>query len=104
MPFEVPAGDKDRRFLAEGIAEELIFELGRFRKLFVTSRSATRALEGTQADPQGVGGRLGVRYVLTGTIRQLGAKGPPVADTHRNRYRHGSLERPAERVPRCAGR
>jgi len=74
MPFEVPAGDKDRRFLAEGIAEELIFELGRFRKLFVTSRSATRALEGTQADPQGVGGRLGVRYVLTGTIRQLGAK------------------------------
>ena len=74
MPFEVPAGDKDRRFLAEGIAEELIFDLGRFRKLFVTSRSATRALEGTQADPQGVGGRLGVRYVLTGTIRQLGAK------------------------------
>src|SRR5829696_5572638 len=74
MPFEVPAGDKDRRFLAEGIAEELIFDLGRFRKLFVTSRSATRALEGTQADPQGVGGRLGVRYVLTGTIRQLGPR------------------------------
>jgi adenylate cyclase len=73
MPFEVPAGDEDRHFLAEGIAEELIFELGRFRKLFVTSRSATRALEGTQADPQSVGGRLGVRYVLNGAIRQLGS-------------------------------
>jgi adenylate cyclase len=66
MPFEVPAADEDQHFLAEGIAEELLFELGRFRKLFVTSRSATRALEGTQAEPQSVGERLGVRYVLTG--------------------------------------
>jgi class 3 adenylate cyclase/TolB-like protein len=74
MPFEVPAGDEDRRFLAEGLAEELIFELGRFRKLFVASRLATRALEGAQLDPQGVGERLGVRYVLTGTIRQLGPR------------------------------
>ena len=74
MPFEVPAADEDQNFLAEGIAEELLFELGRFRKLFVTSRSATRALEGTQADPQSVGERLGVRYLLTGAIRQLGPR------------------------------
>ena len=96
MPFEVPAGDEDRHFLAEGIAEELIFELGRFRKLFVVSRSATRALEGTLADPQSVGERLGVRYVLTGTIRQLGSACAPVALAHRNRDRHRGLERPAE--------
>ena len=74
MPFEIGAGDEDRQFLAEGFAEELIFELGRFRKLFVTSRLATRALDGSQADPQSVGERLGVRYVLTGTIRQLGPR------------------------------
>jgi adenylate cyclase len=72
MPFELAAADEDQHFLAEGIAEELLFELGRFRKLFVTSRSATRALEGTQADPQSVGERLGVRYLLSGVIRQLG--------------------------------
>jgi class 3 adenylate cyclase/TolB-like protein len=72
MPFEVPAADNDQRFLSEGLAEELILELGRFRKLFVTSRLATRALEGMQ-DPQCVGERLGVRYVLTGTVRQLGS-------------------------------
>jgi adenylate cyclase len=74
MPFEVAAADEDQHFLAEGIAEELLFELGRFRKLFVTSRSATRALEGTRADPQSVGERLGVRYLLTGAIRQLGPR------------------------------
>jgi class 3 adenylate cyclase len=74
MPFEVASGDEDQQFLAEGIAEELIFELGRFKKLFVTSRLATRALAGTQAEPQNVGERLGVRYVLTGTIRPLGSR------------------------------
>lgn len=73
MPFEVAAGEEDRHFLAEGLAEELILELGRFRKLFVTARSATRALEG-MADPQSVGERLGVRYVLTGSVRQLGPR------------------------------
>jgi class 3 adenylate cyclase/TolB-like protein/Flp pilus assembly protein TadD len=74
MPFEIPKGDEDQQFLAEGIAEELIFELGRFKKLFVTSRLATRALDAAQADPQSVGERLGVRYVLTGTIRKLGSQ------------------------------
>jgi class 3 adenylate cyclase/tetratricopeptide (TPR) repeat protein len=73
MPFEVAAGDEDRQFLAEGIPEELIFELGRFRKLFVSSRLATRAIEVNQADAKSVGERLGVRYVLTGAIRQFGS-------------------------------
>lgn len=74
MPLEVSAGDEDQRFLAEGLAEELIFELGRFRKLFVTSRLATRALEGAEVDPKSVGERLGVRYVLSGAIRKLGSR------------------------------
>ena len=71
MPIEVASGNEDQRYLAKGITEELIFELGRFKKLFVTSRSATRALAATAYDPQTVGDRFGVRYVLTGTIRQL---------------------------------
>jgi len=71
MPIEPGSGEEDRRYLAEGLTEELIFELGRFKKLFVTSRSATRALS-ADLDPQAVGVRLGVRYVLGGTIRQFG--------------------------------
>jgi adenylate cyclase len=74
MPIEVASGNEDQRYLAEGITEELIFELGRFKKLFVTSRSATRALAATACDPQTVGDRFGVRYALTGTIRQLGSQ------------------------------
>jgi adenylate cyclase len=74
MPIEAAAGNEDQRYLAEGVTEELIFELGRFKKLFVTSRSATRTLATTEYDPQIVGDRFGVRYVLTGTIRQLGSQ------------------------------
>ena len=72
MPIEIAAGNEDQTYLADGITEELIFELGRFKKLFVPSRSATRALGATVSDPLTVGDRLGVRYVLAGTVRRLG--------------------------------
>jgi TolB-like protein len=74
MPFETSTAEEDRHFFATGLAEELMFELGRFRKLFLTSRTATRALEGQRLDPQAIGDRLGVRYVLTGTLRPLGSR------------------------------
>ena len=72
MPIEAAAGNEDQRYLAEGVTEELIIELGRFKKLFVSSRSASRVLAAAPHDPQTVGNRLGVRYVLAGTLRQLG--------------------------------
>ena len=56
MPIEVASGNEDQRYLAEGITEE------------------TRALAATACDPQTVGDRFGVRYVLTGTIRQFGSQ------------------------------
>jgi TolB-like protein len=74
MPIEAAAGSEDKQYLADGITEELIFELGRFNKLFVVSRTATRAIAETAYSPQTVGERLGVRYVLTGAIRQFGVQ------------------------------
>ncbi len=56
------------------MTDELTFELGRIKKPFVTSRTATRALDVTLTDPQAVGDRLGVRYVLSDSVRQLGAR------------------------------
>jgi len=74
MPIETDSSDQDRRYLAEGIGEELILELSRFKKLFVISRSATRALSENDRDPQVAGIRFGVRYVLAGALRQLGSQ------------------------------
>ena len=72
MPIEAPSDDVDRRYLADGIAEELILELSRFKKLFVISRSGTRALDPNDRNPQVAGARFGVRYVLAGALRQVG--------------------------------
>ena len=74
IPIETTSDNEDQQFLAEGISEDLIFELGRFRKLFVSSRTASLSLGATNSDPQSVGEHLGVRYVITGTIRQLGPR------------------------------
>jgi TolB-like protein len=71
MPFRVSGGDEDQRFLAEGLTEELIVELGRFRRLSVASRSATFALSESNPDPVSVGDMLRVRYVLDGQVRKF---------------------------------
>ena len=71
LPFRaVGAEDDDQRFLAEGLAEDIIHELGLIRSLFVSSRTASQALQ-TQ-DPVEIGAALGVRYVLSGSLRRLG--------------------------------
>jgi len=72
MPFRVSGGDEEQRFLAEGLTEELIVELGRFRRLSVASRSATFALAASSPDPVSVGDVLRVRYVLDGQVRKIG--------------------------------
>jgi TolB-like protein/class 3 adenylate cyclase/Flp pilus assembly protein TadD len=72
LPFRVLGGDEDQRFLAEGLADELIVELGRFRRIFVASRSATFALAEAQPEPIKVGNALAVRHVLEGQVRKVG--------------------------------
>jgi adenylate cyclase len=72
LPLRVMGGDEDQRFLAEGLTDELIVELARFRRLFVSSRSASFAIADTNPDPVKVGNTLGVRYVLEGQVRKIG--------------------------------
>lgn len=72
MPFRVTGSDENQRFLAEGLTEELIVELGRFRRLSVSSRSASFALAISEPDPVRIGSALSVRYVLEGQVRRTG--------------------------------
>ena len=69
MPFTVLGVDEEHRYLADGLTEDIIVELSRFRKLKVISRSASLAYEGKLIDAGRVGKELGVRYVLEGQIR-----------------------------------
>jgi TolB-like protein len=68
------AQEDDVRYLADGVTEDLILELGRFRRLFVSSRTASAVLQNEKPDPVAIGDALGVRYVLSGNLRRRGDK------------------------------
>lgn len=72
LPFTYDAADPQQRFLAEGLAEDLITELSRFKDLLVIARQSSFALAAEGADAATVSARLGVRYVLGGRVRRSG--------------------------------
>jgi adenylate cyclase len=74
LPFRVSGDNEDQRYLAEGLTEELIVELGRFHRLSVSSRSASFAIADSHPDPVRVGEVLGVQYVLEGQVRKIGER------------------------------
>ena len=72
LPFEVIGGDEDQQYFADGLTDDIIVELARFKKLFVTSRSASFAYGTKGIDPHKVGRDLGVKHILEGQVRRLG--------------------------------
>jgi adenylate cyclase len=74
LPFSSKGTDEDQQYLAEGLTEEIIQELARFRKLHVASRSASFVYADNPVDPLKVARELGVAYVLEGQVRRLGSK------------------------------
>jgi adenylate cyclase len=72
LPFHTVESDEEQRVLAEGLTEELIVELGRFRRLSVSSRSASFALLSSRMDPIALGDVLAVRFVIEGQVRKIG--------------------------------
>ena len=70
LPFSAPSGDDEQNYLAEGLSEEIILELARFKKLHVASRSASFAFSSRDRDPMRVADALGVKYVLDGQVQR----------------------------------
>jgi adenylate cyclase len=59
-------------YLSDGLTEDLITSLGRFRGLFVIARDSTFVYKGKRVTSQQVGRELGVRYLLEGDVRREG--------------------------------
>jgi len=72
LPFEVSGGDENQQYFADGLTDDIIVELARFKKLFVSSRSASSAYGTQDIDPSQVGRELGVKHILEGQVRRLG--------------------------------
>jgi adenylate cyclase len=70
LPFQNMSGDPEQEYFADGMVEEIITALSRFRQLFVIARNSTFAYKGKSPDIRQVGRELGARYVLEGSVRK----------------------------------
>ena len=70
LPFKNISGIPEQDYFADGIVEEIITALSRFRHLFVISRSSSFTYKGRTVDVKQVGRELGVKYVLEGSVRK----------------------------------
>jgi adenylate cyclase len=72
LPFQNLSGDPEQEYFADGMVEDIITALSRFRELFVIARNSTFVYKGRAVDIRQVGRELGVHYVLEGSVRKAG--------------------------------
>ena len=72
LPFVNMGGDPAQDYFADGMTEEIITALARFKNLFVIARNSSFAYRGHAADIKQIARELGVRYVLEGSVRNSG--------------------------------
>jgi TolB-like protein/class 3 adenylate cyclase len=74
LPFESTGADSEQDYFADGLVEDIITALSRFKSLFVIARNSSFTYKGKTIDPKQVGRELGVRYVLEGSVRRAGQR------------------------------
>jgi adenylate cyclase len=71
-PFANMSGEAEQEFFADGLTEDIITELSRFREILVISRNTSFKYKGKPLDVCNVAKELGVQYVVEGSVRKAG--------------------------------
>lgn len=74
LPFHGAGIDPEQEYFADGLTEEIITALSRFRSLFVIASSSSFIYKGQSPDVREAGRALGVRYLLQGSVRKAGSR------------------------------
>ncbi|MGE0211992.1 MAG: adenylate/guanylate cyclase domain-containing protein [Parvibaculaceae bacterium] len=72
LPFANMSGEAEQEFFADGLTEDVITDLCRFRDLFVISRNSTFVYKGRAVSIHAVAKELGVQFVVEGSVRKAG--------------------------------
>jgi TolB-like protein/Tfp pilus assembly protein PilF len=72
LPFYNMSADPDQAYFSDGITEDVITELSRFRELMVIARNSSFAFRGQSMDLRQIGRVLGAEYFVEGSVRRLG--------------------------------
>jgi len=70
LPFSNMSGDPEQQYFSDGITEDIITELARYRSLLVIARNSSFLFRGPSVDMRAVRQRLGVRYIVEGSVRR----------------------------------
>ncbi len=70
LPFINMSGDSEQEFFADGLTEDIITDLSRFRELLVISRNAVFVHKGKPIKAQQIAREFGVDYVVEGSVRK----------------------------------
>ena len=72
LPFRALSAGDEARFFGEGIAEDVIIELSRNKSLMTVARQSSFRFSEEEAGPEEIGRKLGVRFLLGGSVRIAG--------------------------------
>ena len=72
LPFENMSDDPGQVYFSDGITEDIITELSRFRHLVVIARNSSFSFRGKSVDVREIGRTLGAGYVVEGSVRRAG--------------------------------
>lgn len=74
LPLNNMSGDPEQEYFSDGITEDIITELSRFSILYVVARHSSFAFKGEKVDIKEVAEKLGVQYVVEGSVRRAGKR------------------------------
>lgn len=72
LPFDNMGGDAAEEYFADGVVEDIITALSRFKDFAVIARNSSFVYKGRAVDVREVSRQLGVRYLLEGSVRRAG--------------------------------
>jgi TolB-like protein len=72
LPFDSLGPEPDQGYFADGITEDIITELARFRSFLVIDRKSSFAYRHRYVPASAAGRELGVHFVLSGSVRHIG--------------------------------
>ena len=72
LPFKNMSSDQQQDFFSEGLSEDIITQLSRFRTLFIVARNSSFSFKGENPNIKQVGQKLGAQYIVEGSVRRAG--------------------------------
>ena len=85
LPFQNMSGDPEQEYFADGMVEEIITALSRFKSLFVIARNSSFTYKGKAVDIKQVGRNWGCDTCSKGSVRKAGSSPEDHGTAHRRR-------------------